>query len=187
MNARKKIIIAAFFLILCGTLLNAESDISREYVIKTATLYNILKFIEWPTDTFENENSPLQLAIIGDDPLGKALGSIEGKSVKGHPLAVTYHEDASSVGLSHAVFVTQNQRDNVAQILQQLEGKPVLTVADLRSFAKQGGMINFFIENNKIRFEINANQVYASELKVSSNLMKLGRIVSTQNNKGGLP
>ena len=52
----------------------------------------------------------------------------------------------------------------------------MLTVDDTDSFMAAGGGIRFFLENNKVRFEIDPDATEAAGLKVSSRLMKLARI-----------
>ena len=43
------------------------------------------------------------------------------------------------------------------RILKKTAGKPVFVVGETPGFAEQGGIINFFLEGDRIRFEINAD------------------------------
>ena len=52
-----------------------------------------------------------------------------------------------------------------------------MTMGDVSGFAQHGVMINFYMEHNKVRFEINEDRVKDSNLSVSSQLLKLARIV----------
>ena len=45
-------------------------------------------------------------------------------------------------------------------------------------------MINFYIENNKIRFEINLEAANLAGLKISSNVLRMGTIISPAKGKG---
>jgi hypothetical protein len=53
----------------------------------------------------------------------------------------------------------------------------VLTVSDERGFAQQGVGINFYTEEDKVRFEINQDAVNRSGLRISSKLLSLAKIV----------
>ena len=44
-------------------------------------------------------------------------------------------------------------------------------------FAERGGTINFFLEENRIRFEINTEVAKQDQLKISSKLLSLAKIV----------
>src|ERR1700722_9242607 len=55
-------------------------------------------------------------------------------------------------------------------------GKSVLTIGETDAFCPSGGAIQFFIENDHMRFEINRDATDAAGLKVSAKLMSLARI-----------
>ena len=61
--------------------------------------------------------------------------------------------------------------------MQNLHGSSVLTVGEMERFIPSGGIINFVIERNKVRFEINPNGAERARLKLSSQLLSLARVV----------
>jgi len=65
----------------------------------------------------------------------------------------------------------------VRPILEGLKGTNILTVGDTPGYAKQGCMIDFLMEDNKVRFEINAGAASLANLKISSKLLSLAKIV----------
>jgi hypothetical protein len=50
-------------------------------------------------------------------------------------------------------------------------------VGESHNFAEDGGMIEFLLEGNKIRFEINLAAVNAAKLKMSARLLTLAKTV----------
>ena len=54
---------------------------------------------------------------------------------------------------------------------------PILTVGETPRFIEQGGIVNFFLENGKVRFEINRSAAERSGLRISSRLLQLAKIV----------
>ena len=54
---------------------------------------------------------------------------------------------------------------------------PTLTVGDSDAFANGGGMVRFYVEDSKIRFEINLTAVEAAKLAPSSKLLKVAKTV----------
>jgi hypothetical protein len=71
------------------------------------------------------------------------------------------------------MFVSSSERGRFSQILGSLGGADVLTVGDAPGFLEAGGLINFTLEEKKVRFAINQAGVERSRLKVSSKLMRL--------------
>ncbi|MFH1573706.1 MAG: YfiR family protein [Acidobacteriota bacterium] len=147
---------------------------SPEYQLKAAFLFNFAKFIEWPAAA---EDTTLSLGILGDDPFGEAFDPIEGQMVGGRRLAVRRSVRLDELEHCHMLFVCPSEQEQFDEILAHFKGRDVLLVGDVEGFARRGGMINFFLHGNKLRFEVNVNALERTDLKVSSKLLKLGQIV----------
>jgi hypothetical protein len=55
----------------------------------------------------------------------------------------------------------------------------VLIVGESQGFALRGAVVNFYVETNKIRFEINVDAALRHHLKISSKLLALAKIVES--------
>ena len=80
------------------------------------------------------------------------------------------------------IFVCRSEEGHVIEILSQLGSKPILTVSEVESFARNGGDIDFYLSGGKVRFEINPQSAQRCGLKISSQLLSLGRIVQSGGN-----
>jgi hypothetical protein len=152
---------------------------AQEYAVKAAYLYNFAKFVQWPLDTFASENSPIRLCVIGDDPFSQALDVIVGKKVRNHPLTVHNLPFRQMVTKNNCniFFISQSEKEHVEDLLAVVSYTPVLTVSDIRGFADAGGMIGLVNIGQRIRFEINVLAVRQANLEISSQLLKLARII----------
>ena len=151
----------------------AEPSESREYLLKAAFVYNFAKFIEWPAGAFAQPRDPLLLCTIGTEPFGAALASIDGKIVRDRPLEIKRLGGSDDPNACHMVFLTMSDKGRMTQVLQSLQRLPVLTISDTEGFLQVGGMINFFMAQNKIQFEINNETAQRVGLTISSQLLKL--------------
>jgi len=154
-----------------------------EYRIKAAFLLNFTKFISWPDDRLDDKDAPIIICVVGENHFGVALDAIRGKTVRGRPIEVRYLSNPAALPSCHVAFMSHSLQGKGSEILRKLTHAPVLTVGETRDFARQGGMINFIMKNNKIRFEINPSVVKASSLKISSQLLKLAVIVETDHSR----
>ena len=145
----------------------------REYRIKAAFLYNFAKFVEWPPEAFEDNDSVLILGVFGDDPFGAALQSLRGKTVRGRSLTIKRFDSLLDLDQCHILFITSSAQQQQQKALESLEGSNVLTVGEIQRFAEMGGIINFVVRNNKLRFEINLDAGKRAGLMISSQLLKL--------------
>ena len=149
----------------------------REYRIKAAFLYNFAKFVEWPPEAFDDEDSTLVLGVLGDDPFGAALQSLTGKTVRGRRLTIKRFDSLLDISDCHILFITSSVQEQQQEALESLEGSNVLTVGEIQRFAQMGGIINFVIRKNKIRFEINLDAGKRAGLMISSQLLNLAESV----------
>jgi hypothetical protein len=160
----------------------AQEGSSREYQIKAAFLYNFVQFVKWPPDAFTSPGAPLSIGILGDDPFDGALeDTIHGEAVDGHKLVVMHSHSLDDLRGCQLIFVARSEEGQMVQILSTTGPRPVLTVSEIQSFAENGGDIDFYIAEGKVRFEINAGAARHAGLKISSQLLALGRIVGGEN------
>ena len=153
--------------------LMAQSGNSKEYQVKAAFLYNFFQFVKWPPESFPQPQTPLVIGIIGDDPFGGSLDQIvRGERVNNHPVVIQHYHAPEEIKACHVLFVCQSEGKRVKELLGDLKGKNVLTVSDLDGFGRDGGIIRFVTENNKIRFKINAEAARAAHLTISSKLLQ---------------
>ncbi len=151
---------------------------SREYQIKAAFLVNFMQFVSWPSNVFTDGNAPFRIGVLGDDPFGPALDeTVQGETVNHHKIVVQRWRRIEDCKDCQLIFVSRSEEKNLAAILAKLDSGPVLTVSEVRGFARQGGIINFYVEGNKVRFEINPTVAQRDKLNMSAQLLSLGKIV----------
>lgn len=150
---------------------------SREYQIKAAFIYNFIQFVEWPPAAFETDTSAISIDILGANPFGDMLERLAaGKTIKGRPLAVHYLSRVDDVGQCQVLFVNSSDQSLLSALHDKLKDKSVLTIGEDDRFLWTGGVIRFFSEDNKVRFEVNQQAAAEARLKISSKLLRLARI-----------
>jgi hypothetical protein len=171
----------------CFLFSSAQSNVPNEYQVKAAFLYNFSKFVEWPPDAFQNEKTPITLCIFGDDPFGSVLDEIvRGKVINNRLLSIRRTNALPGLKACQLVFVSGREDKRLSEMFNSLKGSSALVVGESEDFAERGGGIQFFLEENKMRFSINVDAVQRARLKVSSKLLALARIVRDEGHpKGG--
>ena len=153
----------------------ARAQSANEYQVKAAFILNFARFVEWPGD-MSNTSGTLTVCVLGEDPFGDSLDRVVSRSTaNGRRMVVRRTKWGDNVRACHVLFISSSERHRVRQILDAVRGASVLTIADMGDFNRAGGMIKFFIHDNKVFFEINANAAAQAGLKVSSRLMALSR------------
>ncbi|MHB8486484.1 MAG: YfiR family protein [Candidatus Acidiferrales bacterium] len=156
----------------------AQANSPVEYQVKAAFLLNFTKFVDWPPDTFQNGRSPITVCVFGYDPFGNALDEIiRGKNINNHELLARRINELPDLKGCQLVFVSEREEKRLPEILNNLKGVSALVVGESENFAERGGEIQFYLENNRMRFAINVDAVQRAHLTVSSKLLALARIV----------
>ena len=148
-----------------------------EYELKAAILSKFVKLVSWPEERLP-EKAPLVIVVFGEDPFGKRLEETFGKrKEEERKITIKRVTRPEDIGDAHVVFVPRGEAEHLAEILAKVRPTGSLLVGESEGFAARGGAINFYAEGDKLRFEINTEVAKRQKLKISSDLLKLARIV----------
>lgn len=183
----------------------ADSPTSQEYQVKAAFLYNFLQFADWPEEKLADSNEPIIIGIIGNNPFGNAFEPVKDKKVKGRAVVIKRFngleelkksadknkpesvQETETLTKCHLLFICSSEQKNLKEIIDTVKDRSVLTVGEMEGFLESGGIINWFVEDKKIRFEINTAAAERAKLKIRSNLLRLAKRVvekdAAQENK----
>lgn len=156
---------------------NGQGRVLNEYEAKAAFLFNFVKFIEWPSQAFADDNSPLIIGVVGDDGSSVVVEQIiNGKTANGRRLIVKRFSSSKKLTYCHMIFVRASERDNIRQTLAAT-GPGTLTVGETENFVRWGGIITFIVVDGKLRLEINQTSAERAGLKISAKLLSLARVI----------
>jgi len=156
----------------------AQSGTQHEYELKAGVLYRIIEYVEWPKEAMSNNPGALQIGLVGQIPFAEALEVLNGKSIQGRELIVKRISDLQEATNCQVIFIGASEKARIAEIVAQMKDRPVLTVSEVAGFAEQGGMVNLLAGPNRIVMEINREVAGKAKLSVSSQLLKLAKVVS---------
>ena len=177
-SGRLLLVIALTILFLAAGRVGAQE--ANEYEVKAAYLYNFARFVEWPDNVSPDPRGPVVIAILGRDPFGGEIDRyIQGKTINGRRLVIKRFSSLEAYEHCHILFVSSSERRNLPRILAAVRNSSVLTVSETDRFAQIGGIINFITKENSIGFEINQAAAERVGLKISYQLLSLGRVVKT--------
>ena len=152
----------------------ARAEVSPEYKLKAAFLFNFTKFVDWPPTAFADATSPVVIGVLGDDPFDGALEDvIRGRTANGHPLTIRRSRRVEDLQGCHVLFICASEKSRQAQITASLKGSAVLTVSDTEEFLASGGMIKVTLVDRKPRLAIDAAAAERAGLKIQAQLLEL--------------
>ncbi len=150
-----------------------------EYLLKAGFLERFTRFIDWPDDSLQqNPALPFNILVLGKSPFRGELEDFFSQiRVKNRKVHIRYSTRPDTTRPAHLIYICPDMVKNLPGILKYTRGKPIITVGETRGFAEKGVLINFFLENNKIRFEINQSAFRRSGLQVSYLLLNSARVI----------
>ena len=159
-----------------------------EYKQKAAFLYKFLTFVEWPPQTFPEDDSPYVIGVLGEDPFFDPSAlvnyldeAIDGKTINNRKLIVRKSERSiANLKNCHLLFINKSERKRLKSILTMARENNILTVSETDNFCEQGGIVNFRERGDKVRFEVNLEAAEQANLKVSSKLLNVAKIIATE-------
>lgn len=147
-------------------------DVTLEYRVKAAFLYNFTKFVDWPVGS---QTGPLTICVAGRNPLGSVLDDlVKNETIDGRPVVTRIILEPESG--CHVMFVPEGAATDA--YLRATRMSPTLTVGESPTFLRNGGIVNFLLEGGKVRFEINSAAADRAQLRISSRLRQLARVPS---------
>jgi hypothetical protein len=169
---------AACLLALLAAALCPGAPVNRtEYQIKAAFLLNFTRFVEWPEVPNAAFDS-LTLCVLGRDPFGRALDQIlDGQIVHGRPVLVRRIAGIPELPSCQVVFLSESEMYRSGEVIESMRDASVLTVGEAKDFALRGGVINFVMQQGKVRFQINLAAAARAHLKVNFRLLQLAIVI----------
>jgi len=168
----------AAFVLLAAWTTQGHAQTDLEYQVKAAFLFNFLKFVTWPADHEPAEGGPYVLCVIADERFTQTLaGAIKDKSIAGHPVQVRPVAAGAPFRDCHIAYLAPGPSPTMAEsMLESASLDAVLTVHEADA-AIASGVVRFFLEQQRVRFEINTAAAERRNLHLSSRLLAVAQRV----------
>ena len=168
-----------------ATGLLAQQAKPSEYQVKAAYLYNFGRFVKWPAGVAAGKTDSFPVCVLGRDPFGSILDStLAGEALEGKPVAIRRIASGQDAADCRILFVSSTEEHHLKEILAAIDQAGVLTVSDIPGFSRRGGMIQFVMEGDRVRFEINLATAESARLVLSSELLKVAAAVRRNARSG---
>ena len=170
MKAAARLLIAA---VLClAPTASARAADSLEAPVKATYLYKFVPFVEWPAAAFTSPAQSVVLCVLVGDPFGAVLDqAVRGQKVGARPISVRRLARTEKATGCHVLYLSAPRAPAAVDALQSAHGAPVLTVTDQANGA--GGIVNFVLRENRVRFTIDPRAAAHNGLTISSKLLSL--------------
>ncbi|HUK26465.1 MAG TPA: YfiR family protein [Terriglobales bacterium] len=161
-----------------GPLLWAQHSRPTESQVKAAYLYGFGRFVQWPAPANSPKDSPFNICVLGEDPFGATLdATLAGQSLAGRKVAARRISSPKDSSACQILFLGPSEEGQLSEIIGSLDKAAILTVSDMPHFTERGGMIQFVLEGDRVRFEVNLTAAQNAGLSLSAELLQVALAV----------
>jgi hypothetical protein len=173
----QRIVAAVVWLLFAGSTALGQQKPS-EYQVEAAYLYNFGRFVEWPARSTTPQTGDFNICVLGEDPFGEALdATLAGETIGNQRVVARRISSPQMSADCQILFISSSEAKRLNKIIEALDKSAVLTVSDIPQFSHRRGMIQFVLEGNRIRFEVNLAATQRAGLTLSSELLKVATAV----------
>lgn len=144
------------------------------YEMQAIYIEKIIRFVEWP----RNNKQVFTIGYFKEDHFLIVLRQYYQKIlIQDKPVQFILFDSNIEFDQCDLLYMPKLSRTERLNILDRLAAKPVLIVSQTKDYARYGTHVNFYMEDNKLKFEINVDAFKSSDLKVSHHLLQLAKII----------
>ncbi len=174
----KLLIMSLLFYAIPTQAIQALPKMPSESQLQAVFLLRFGLFVHWPDSAFDNTENSLNICIVGNNPFGDFFNSvIKDEKYNERKVNALYLSELESLPQCHILFVSESEIYRLEQIMEASANFPILTVSNIANFVNRGGMIEFYLRNNKVRFMIDPQTIRDVNLSVNANLLRVGDVV----------
>jgi hypothetical protein len=162
--------VMVFGVILAG-MLNGMAQVGNVSQAQSMFIYNFSRLIQWPSGSAAGD---FVIGVVGDNEIYNSLVSfVSNKKVGTQSIVVRKFEEPQTVSRCHIIFVGDSKISRLSDIIARLQGSNSLIITEKRGMIHSGAAIDFFVEQDKLKFVLNTENAEKYKLIVSKSLQDM--------------
>jgi|WetSurMetagenome_2_1015567.scaffolds.fasta_scaffold00395_2 hypothetical protein len=167
-----------FIAILLLVLTRPLSAQYNENVIKAAYIERITRFVEWPVHDSLLLSDKFVIGVNEESDFYYTLTEIfKEKMIKDRRVIIIPIKGPEQLTNCNICYLSENSKPLIRNFVSAANSSGTLLISGTTGFGKAGVHINFYLEDEKLKFEINEKSVGLAGFKVSYLLMQNTRII----------
>jgi len=136
-------------------------------------IYNFSRLIEWPV---AYKTGPFIIGVLGNSSVADELETYTlGKKVGIQEIQVKKYKTVQEIAICHILFIPFARTKQLGEIQQALQDKNTLLITEKGGALTEGSAINFVLLADKIKFEIQTDNITKYGLKYSTKLQEMAK------------
>jgi hypothetical protein len=170
----KKILFLLGILLLPLTM-NGQTEVAK---YKSIFTLSFIRYIGWPEEV---KHGDFVIGVLKDKTVANWLRDLsKGKKFGYQNVVIKDFKSVDEVTNCQVLYVSDivNMSKHGAKIVEKVGGKNTLIITEKNGATKYGGMINFVIKDDKLKFEIKKDNASRFGLPISSKLSAMNSAIT---------
>jgi hypothetical protein len=157
---------------------SAQAGAPTEGAVKAAYLSKLGNYVQWPPNAGPPANGRTVIGIVGAEEVANNLAQMAAvrDPVKG-TLAVRRLRNGDPLENIHILYLGQGYVARAGAMIDQAAAHSILVVTESSDGLAYGGVVNFRLLDERIRFDISLASADKAGLRLSSQLLTLAATV----------
>jgi hypothetical protein len=96
---------------------------------------------------------------------------MEGKFVATKPIKVIHVKDINELKESQIIYFSNNKYKLIPDVQKKFNNINILYITEINGALNNGSCINFYMEGEKLKFEINQENIKNQKLRITTSLI----------------
>lgn len=169
----KRMVLIMLFLI--SPFLHGSAQNATDYSVHANVIYHFTKYVDWPA---KSKSDDFIIGVIGETMLFDELKKITSNKKAGNQRIVVRRFSPSQTTYDcHILFLSEEESGSLKKITARTENDAVLLVCEKKGAASKGACISFNVVSDRLKLEINKNNIDQRGLSIANELLRLGTLV----------
>jgi hypothetical protein len=148
-----------------------------ERSVKAAFVFKFAGFVEWPPQAL-GLGLPIRIGVMGEEIIVEEItDAASSRTVEGRRVLAKRIEPGDSLEGVHILFIREPAFQLLGDRLDQLTPEAMLIVTESPGALEHGSIVNFVVDDGRVRFDLSLEAAERRGLRLSSRLITVARKV----------
>jgi hypothetical protein len=173
-NRLSKFLLFALVLLVCQPIYAGQADEDR-VVLEAKLMITALQFSEF---IGVKDDTIFTLGLWRENPFGDFIYDFaENKHINRKEIEIKIVDDYDSLKQCDAIYISGRYTEHIEEILQQLDGLPIITMSEGKGVAERDIMIGLVQKDSYFTLEVNLPASKKAGVKFRSRMLKLAKVI----------
>jgi hypothetical protein len=169
-----------FIPIFLSAFIAEASEYSEKEARKIDYVLQLTKFIQWPAISLV-QLAPIELCLFATTPAKSEWEKMKLRKSQNRDVHLQIINQDNQLSQCHILFVHKGIPNSVIKKnYYLLASNNILTIGEKKNFAKDGGIIELHIDEDKVDIKINTQTATEAKININANLIELASSVYSQ-------